>query len=80
MSNIILTVFHLNSQDIFHRDIKPENFLIKKESNGKTYLHLTNFGFAKYISAMKRFYFDDKTIKIPYEYLPPEIYNNEPSI
>ena len=42
-----MIVNHLNSSDIYHRDLKPENFLIKTEKNGKTYLHLSDFGLAK---------------------------------
>jgi serine/threonine protein kinase len=75
-----LTVFHLNSRDIFHRDIKPENFLIKRESNGKTYLQLTGFGISKNISDKERLSTDSDTIKGTNEYLPPEIHNKEPSI
>ena len=50
LANIFLAVFHLNSREIFHRDIKPENFLIKIEENGKSYLHLSDFGVAKNVS------------------------------
>ena len=38
---------HLNLRNIYHRDLKLENFLIKKESNGKIYLYLTDFGCSK---------------------------------
>jgi serine/threonine protein kinase len=47
LSNIIMVVHHLNARGIYHRDLKPENFLIKTDSNGKIYLHLTDFGVAK---------------------------------
>jgi serine/threonine protein kinase len=49
LSNILLAVFHINSRDVFHRDLKPANFLIKREANGKDYLHLSDFGTAKNI-------------------------------
>ena len=49
LSNILITVFHINSRDVFHRDLKPANFLIKREANGKAYLHLSDFGVAKNI-------------------------------
>ena len=42
-----MVVHHLNSRGIYHRDFKPENFLVKTDSNGKIYLHLTDFGVAK---------------------------------
>jgi serine/threonine-protein kinase len=76
LANIILVVFHLNSQDIFHRDIKPANLLIKRDPNGKTYLYLTDFGIAKDISGKSERYssgLDD--IKGAIEALPPEILN-----
>lgn len=44
---MIMVVHHLNLDNIYHRDLKPANFLIKTESNGKTSLHLNDFGFAK---------------------------------
>jgi serine/threonine protein kinase len=42
-----LAVHYLNVGNIYHRDLKPANILLKKESNGKTYLHLSDFGLAK---------------------------------
>jgi serine/threonine protein kinase len=47
LSNIIMVVHHLNSRGIYHRDLKPENFLIKSDSNGNIFLHLSDFGCAK---------------------------------
>jgi serine/threonine protein kinase len=47
LANIIMVVQRLNSASIYHRDIKPQNFLIKTELNGRMYLHLSDFGFAK---------------------------------
>ena len=42
-----MAVHFLNLGNIYHRDLKPANILVKKESNGKTYLHLSDFGLAK---------------------------------
>jgi protein-serine/threonine kinase len=47
LSNIINVVHHLNSRGIYHRDLKPENFFVKTEEDGKIFLHLSDFGFAK---------------------------------
>jgi serine/threonine protein kinase len=47
LANIILAVFDINSRNIYHRDLKPENFLIKRDKNGRIYLHLNDFGTAK---------------------------------
>ena len=47
LANIIIAVHSLNLGSVYHRDLKPANILVKKESNGKTYLHLSDFGFAK---------------------------------
>lgn len=47
LANIIIAVHHINTSNIFHRDLKPQNFLFKIETNGLTYLHLNDFGFAK---------------------------------
>ena len=47
MSNIIMVVHHLNARGIYHRDLKPENFFLISDSNGKLYLHLSDFGLAK---------------------------------
>jgi serine/threonine protein kinase len=42
-----LVVHYLNVGNVYHRDLKPANILIKKESKGKIYLHLSDFGLAK---------------------------------
>jgi serine/threonine protein kinase len=42
-----MAVHYLNLGSVFHRDLKPANILVKKESNSKTYLHLSDFGLAK---------------------------------
>ena len=47
LSNILQVVHYLNSRGIYHRDLKPENFLVKNDSKGKIYLHLSDFGVAK---------------------------------
>ena len=44
---MILAVFDINSRNIYHRDLKPANFLIKRDKNGRIYLHLNDFGTAK---------------------------------
>ena len=75
LANIFLAVFHLNSRNIFHRDLKPANFLIKIETNGKTYLHLSDFGVAKNISDQERISSDLSNVKGTQEYLSPEIHN-----
>jgi serine/threonine protein kinase len=71
-----MIVHHLNSCGIFHRDLKPENFLVRTESNGRTYLHLSDFGLAKNTNAD----YTRRTstlggIKGTVEYLAPEILN-----
>ena len=75
LANILLAVFHLNSRDMFHRDIKPENFLIQIDENGKTYLHLSDFGVAKNISDKERLTSAISNVKGTNEYLAPEIHN-----
>jgi serine/threonine protein kinase len=69
-----MVVHHMNSSSIYHRDLKPENFLIKTEKNGKCYLHLTDFGFAKttdpYYQRISSILGD---VKGTMEYLAPEI-------
>jgi NIMA (never in mitosis gene a)-related kinase 1/4/5 len=75
LANIFLSVLNLNSRDMFHRDIKPENFLMKREANGKTYLHLSDFGVAKNISDKERLTSALSNVKGTNEYLAPEIHN-----
>jgi eukaryotic-like serine/threonine-protein kinase len=70
----LLTVFYLNSRDVFHRDLKPANFLIKREANGKNYLHLSDFGLAKNILDKERKSSSINSVKGTSLYLPPEIH------
>ena len=72
---MFLAVFHLNSRDIFHRDLKPANFLMKREANGKLYLHLSDFGLAKNISDKERKSSAVDNDKGTKEYMAPEIHN-----
>jgi serine/threonine protein kinase len=55
LANIFLAVLHMNSINLFHRYIKPGNFMMKREANGKTYLHLSNFGIANNIADKESF-------------------------
>lgn len=75
-----MAVFHLNSRDIFHRDLKPANFLIKRESNGKIYLHLTDFGIAKNMQDLERMQSNKSNKKGTNEYLAPENHMENPHI
>jgi serine/threonine protein kinase len=55
-------------------DLKPANILVKKESNGKTYLHLSDFGLAKNtMPDYRRDTTDLGDTKGTIEYLAPEI-------
>ena len=69
-----MAVHHLNLCNIYHRDLKPANILIKNELNGKTYLHLSDFGLAK---ITKPDFSRDTTglgdLKGTFEFLAPEI-------
>jgi aurora kinase len=69
-----MAIHYLNLGNIFHRDLKPANILVKKESNGKIYLHLSDFGLAK---NTKPDYTRDTTglgdTKGTIEYMAPEI-------
>ena len=71
-----MIVNNLNSNNIYHRDLKPENFLIKTETNGKLYLHLSDFGTAK--NTEPDYVRDNTTtghLQGTIEYLAPEILN-----
>jgi len=68
-------VFHLNSRDIYHRDLKPANFLMKREENGKLFLHLSDFGIAKNITDKERMTSSINNKKGTDEYLAPEIHS-----
>ena len=73
-----MIVHHLNSQDIYHRDLKPENFLIRTDQNGRTYLHLNDFGLAKKAKPdYARLTSSIGAIKGTVEYLAPEILNSK---
>ena len=74
LANIIMTVSHINSRDIYHRDLKPGNFLIKTERNGRVYLYLNDFGIAKKMKPdYTRLTSSAGVVKGTVEYLPPEI-------
>jgi eukaryotic-like serine/threonine-protein kinase len=70
-----MAVHYLNLSNVYHRDLKPANILIKKESNGKIYLHISDFGLAK---NTKPDYIRDSTTKNhtkgTTEYMAPEIF------
>jgi serine/threonine protein kinase len=71
-----MIVHHLKSCDIYHRDLKPENFLIRRELNGRIYLHLSDFGLAKNTNPdYTRLTSSLGRIKGTIEYLAPEILN-----
>jgi len=59
---------HLHDHNIVHRDIKPENLLLDKDLNIK----ICDFGWSAYNIMEKR-----KVICGTYEYMAPEIVNNE---
>ena len=71
-----MIIHHLNSCEIFHRDLKPENFLLRTESNGRLYLHLSDFGQAKNTKPdYTRRTSKTGSLKGTVEYLAPEILN-----
>jgi serine/threonine protein kinase len=74
LANIIMAVHYLNVGNIYHRDLKPANILLKKESNGKTYLHLSDFGLAKNTRPdYTRVTTTQNNTKGTIEYMAPEI-------
>lgn len=50
ISNMLISLEYIHSINIIHRDLKPENLLFDERG----YLHLTDFGSAKYFSDIKR--------------------------
>jgi eukaryotic-like serine/threonine-protein kinase len=72
-----MAVHYLNLGNIYYRDLKPANILLKKESKGKTYLHLSDFGLA---NNTRPDYKRDPTglgdTKGTVEYMAPEILDN----
>ena len=68
VSNIIIAIEYLHSQNIIFRDLKPENIIICK--NG--YLKLIDFGFAKKINDNELTY----TLCGTPDYLAPEVMSN----
>jgi serine/threonine protein kinase len=71
-----MIIHHLNSCEIFHRDLKPENFLVRTESNGRIYLHLSDFGLAKNTNPdYARRTTTVGAIKGTVEYVAPEVLN-----
>lgn len=65
ISNIIIAIEYLHSQNIIFRDLKPENIIISK--NG--YLKLIDFGFAKKLNDNELTY----TLCGTPDYLAPEV-------
>ncbi|KAK7503455.1 hypothetical protein BaRGS_00005376 [Batillaria attramentaria] len=70
--SIAKAIHHLHSMDIAHRDLKPENLLFTKKT-ADAVLKLTDFGFAKEISAHKSLQTPCYT---PY-YVAPEVLGPE---
>ena len=66
-AQVSLMFEYMHSKNIVYRDLKPENLLI----DGKGYLKLTDFGFAKIVES--RTY----TLCGTPEYLAPEILQNK---
>ena len=64
ISCLIESLFYIHSKQIIHRDIKPENLIF--DENG--YLHITDFGIAKYLSKNNSF----ETSGTP-GYMAPEV-------
>lgn len=43
-------LIHSHSNKVVHRDMKPENIMLSRDSQGKTVVHLLDFGIAKMLS------------------------------
>lgn len=63
-SNVVLAFEHMHDRNYVYRDLKPENLLINRDG----YLKITDFGFAKDISAGRTY-----TLCGTPDYLAPEI-------
>jgi len=74
-ANVILAFKHLHSKNIAYRDLKPENLLI----DGKGYVKVIDFGFAKQFPYVKNGKTLNKTFTLcgTPEYLAPEIVHSK---
>jgi cGMP-dependent protein kinase len=74
-ANVILAFRHLHSKNIAYRDLKPENLLI----DGKGYVKMIDFGFAKQFPYIKNGKKLNKTFTLcgTPEYLAPEIVHSK---
>jgi serine/threonine protein kinase len=70
-ANVILAFQHIHNKNIAYRDLKPENLLI----DGRGYVKMIDFGFAKKFPYVKNNQKFDKTFTLcgTPEYLAPEI-------
>ena len=74
-ANVILAFKHLHGKNIAYRDLKPENLLI----DGKGYVKVIDFGFAKQFPYVKNGKSLNKTFTLcgTPEYLAPEIVHSK---
>ena len=70
ISNILLSLKYIHSNNILHRDIKPENLVFDERG----YLHLTDFGISHKIKNGKNIYDKSGTPG----YISPEVLLNKP--